>query len=87
MNDFNKTGGGVLVIDLSFWKVEKNHTWLDDTALYLLRRDEMFAVVLLSADEVILDTYTTFDNKNALATFNKWKDRLMKNHKEWDEEI
>ena len=73
------------MIDFDFWKVVKNHTWLDDTSLYLLRRDEMFAVVLLSADDMILDTSTTFDNKTALATYNQWKDKLMKH--EWYEEI
>lgn len=73
------------MIDLDFWKVVKSHTWLDDTTLYLLRRDEMFAIVLTSADDMILDTYTTFDNKNAFATYNAWKDKLMKDRKEWFE--
>ena len=75
------------MIDFDFWKVVKSHTWLDDTALYLLHRDDMFAIVLTSSDDMILDTYTTFDNKNASTTYNAWKERLMKNHKEWDEEI
>lgn len=73
------------MIDLDFWKVIKSHTWLDDTALYLLRRDDMFAIVLTSSDDMILDTYTTFDSKNASTTYNAWKDKIMKH--EWYEEI
>lgn len=73
------------MIDFDFWKVVKSHTWLDDTSLYLLRRDEMFAIVLTSADDMILDTYTSFDNKNASITYNNWKDKIMKH--EWFEEI
>lgn len=72
------------MIDFDFWKVVKSHTWLDDTTLYLLRRDEMFAVVLESSDDVIMDTYTTFDSKNASITYNSWKDKIMKH--EWYEE-
>lgn len=75
------------MIDFNFWNIVKSHTWLNDTTLYLLCRDEMFAVVLTSADDMILDTYTSFDNKTALATYNAWKDKLMKNHTEWYEEI
>lgn len=71
------------MIDLNFWRVVKSHTWFDSTTLYLLRRNDLFAVVLISSDDMILDTFTSFDNKSANAVYNKWKQRLMRNHKEW----
>ena len=75
------------MIDHNFWKTVKSHIWLDNTQLFLLNHDDMFAIVFISSDDIILDTYTTFDNKIASKTYNTWKNKLMKNHSEWFEEI
>ena len=75
------------MIDLNYWKVVKSHVWLDDTSLYLVEKVGLYFVVLESSDDVILDTYSSFDRNLATAKYNEWKDRLMKNHKEWSERI
>lgn len=75
------------MIDRSFWKTLKEHQWLDDTSLYLVEKVGLYFVVLESSDDVILDTYSSFDRSLANAKYNEWKNLLMKNHQEWTEEL
>ena len=75
------------MLDRGFWKILKSHTWLDDVSLYLVVQSQLYFVVLESADDKILDTYSSFDRNLATAKFNEWKGILMKNHKEWTDEL
>lgn len=75
------------MIDRNYWKICKEHTWLDDTSLYLVEKANLYFVVLESADDKILDTYSSFDRGLVVAKYNEWKSILMKNHKEWSDEL
>lgn len=75
------------MIDRNFWKVIREHQWLDDTSLYLVEKAGLYFVILESSDDKILDTYSSFDRSFASTKYNTWKDALMKNHREWSDEL
>lgn len=75
------------MLDLSFWKMVRSHTWSDNTTLYFVERNGLYFVVLENPDGLVLDTYSSFEKSYASSKYNVLKNKLMKNHTEWFEEI
>ncbi len=76
------------MIDFTFWRIRKSHTWLDDTSLYLLEsKAGMYAIVVEYPDDRIVSLVSAFDWQTALSNYNLHKSHLMKDRTEWYSEI
>ena len=76
------------LIDFTFWRIRKSHTWLDDTSLYLLEsKAGMYAIVVEYPDDRIVSLASAFDWQTALSNYNLHKSHLMKDRTEWYSEI
>lgn len=76
------------MIDFTFWKIRKDHTWLDDTSLYLLEsKAGMYTIVVEYPDDRIVSLASAFDWQTALSQYRMHKSYLMKNRTEWFDEI
>jgi hypothetical protein len=69
-------------------KILKSHTFFDGTTLKMEKWfDGLYVVTIDDVNGLVKDSYTSFVRLQAAQVYNKWKEKLMRNHDEWWERI